>query len=103
VTTGATIRDRVTDARRRLKAAGISDIESALDARLLVQEVLGWDTARLIADGGDVAPLGFDEAFNRFVTRREQREPLAPSWDTGILGTTFKSIRRSSFPARPGS
>ena len=48
-----------------------------LDARLLAQHVLGWDTARLLADGGDLAPDDFPMAYETLVARREAREPIA--------------------------
>lgn len=75
--TTTTVRDQVKDARRRLRAAGIPDSESELDARLLAQETLGWDTARLIADAGTAATPEFIQAFDHLVSRRERREPMA--------------------------
>jgi len=48
-----------------------------LDARLLAQHVLGWDTARLLANTGEVAPEDFSAAYEVLVARRAAREPLA--------------------------
>ncbi len=48
-----------------------------LDARLLAQHVLGWDTAGLLANAGDVAPENFPAAYETLVARRAAREPLA--------------------------
>jgi release factor glutamine methyltransferase len=48
-----------------------------LDARLLAQHVLGWDTARMLASASDVAPLDFPPAYETLVARRAAREPLA--------------------------
>jgi release factor glutamine methyltransferase len=67
----------VADARRRLEAAGIDANEAALDARLLAQHVLGWDTARLLTRETEEAPDDFRDSFTALVARREAREPLA--------------------------
>jgi len=48
-----------------------------LDARLLAQHVLGWDTATLLTSAGDVAPEHFPAAYDVLVARRAAREPLA--------------------------
>ena len=48
-----------------------------LDARLLAQHVLGWDTARLLARAGEAAPEEFETAYDPLVARRATREPLA--------------------------
>jgi len=48
-----------------------------LDARLLAQHVLGWDTARLLARAGEAAPEEFETAYEPLVARRAAREPLA--------------------------
>jgi release factor glutamine methyltransferase len=48
-----------------------------LDARLLAQHVLGWDTARLLARAGEAAPEEFEAAYEPLVARRAIREPLA--------------------------
>jgi release factor glutamine methyltransferase len=48
-----------------------------LDARLLAQHVLGWDSAKLLASAGDAAPDSFPAPFEALVARRVQREPLA--------------------------
>jgi release factor glutamine methyltransferase len=72
-----TLHDAVANARQSLRAAGIPADEADLDARLLAQEVLGWDTARLMADGGEVVTAGFLAAFDALVSRRAEREPLA--------------------------
>jgi release factor glutamine methyltransferase len=71
-----TIREYVAAASDRLRGAGI-DASANLDARLLAQHVLGWDTARLLTSAGDVPPDVFPAAFEGFVARREAREPLA--------------------------
>jgi release factor glutamine methyltransferase len=71
-----TIRELVAAASDRLREAGIS-ASANLDARLLAQHVLGWDTARLLASASEAAPEGFPAAYEPLVARRVAREPLA--------------------------
>ncbi len=70
-------RDLVRTARRRLAEAGIEAGEAALDAGLIVRDALGWDRARLVADGD--AEVGDEPAarIDRHVARRARREPLS--------------------------
>jgi release factor glutamine methyltransferase len=68
---------RVASARQRLLAAGIPVDEAGLDARLLAESVLGWDTARLMSRGDEPEPPEFGERYERAVSRRAHREPLA--------------------------
>jgi len=60
----ASIRERVAAAKDRLTGAGIPRDEAELDARLLAQYVLGWDTTRLLTSGLDDAPPGFADRFD---------------------------------------
>jgi release factor glutamine methyltransferase len=71
-----TIREYVAAASDRLRDAGI-DMAANLDARLLAQQVLGWEAARLLTSAGDVPPDTFPAAFDALVARRAAREPLA--------------------------
>ena len=71
-----TIRELVAAASDRLRDAGITQAAN-LDARLLAQHVLGWDSATLLANAGDPAPDAFPAAYDALVARREAREPLA--------------------------
>jgi len=72
-----TIRGEIAAARRRLREAGIRGDDADLDARLLAQEILGWDTARLLVSGLDPPPPGFADKYRALVVRRARREPLA--------------------------
>lgn len=72
----------VAGARRRFRAAGIPREEAALDARLLAQHLLGWDAARVLTHGDELAPDQFQHDFEALVARRATREPLA--YITGI-------------------
>jgi release factor glutamine methyltransferase len=71
------IHAQVSAARQRLREAGITPIESDLDARLLAQHVLGWTTERFLANARDPVPEGFAPRYDALVARRVTREPLA--------------------------
>ena len=60
-----------------MRQAGIPDAEAALDARLLAQWLLGWDAARFLTSAGEEPRATFQPAYDRFVDRRVQREPMA--------------------------
>ena len=64
-------------AQDRLRQAGISAGEADMDARLLAQEALGWDAARLLASASAPAPPAFASRYDPLVSRREAREPMA--------------------------
>ncbi len=74
---GGGIHTHVAWARERLRAAGISDSEADLDARLLAQTLLHWDAARLLAAGNEAGPPDFEERYRALAARRQAREPLA--------------------------
>jgi release factor glutamine methyltransferase len=75
--TTVSIHTRVSAARRRLRDAGIPPDEADLDARLLAEHLLGWDTARFFSAGGEPEPAGFAERYEALVVRRAAREPIA--------------------------
>jgi release factor glutamine methyltransferase len=69
---------RVAAARKQLRAAGIPDDEADLDARLLAEHVLGWDTAQFFsAAAADPVPAGFAAKYEPLVARRAAREPVS--------------------------
>jgi release factor glutamine methyltransferase len=72
-----TIAERVARARARLRAAGITDVEAELDARLLAEHVLGWTTTRYLTDAVGEAPPAFEARYGALVERRARREPVA--------------------------
>lgn len=72
-----TIHGRIAAARQKLRAAGISDNESDLDARLLAQHVLGWTLERYLGDAHTIEPADFASRYETLVGRRAAREPLA--------------------------
>jgi release factor glutamine methyltransferase len=67
----------VAAARVRLQNAGIASDEAELDARLLAEHLLSWDTAHYFASGHGQAPPGFSARFEVLIGRRVRREPLA--------------------------
>jgi len=69
------IHQHVADARGRLRDAGIRSAE--LDARLLAEFALGWNTERFVVSGQDAAPRDFPARYDALVGRRVAREPLA--------------------------
>ncbi len=72
-----TIHELVSAARERFRAARIADPEADLDARLLAQHLLGWDTARYFTEGNQPPPPAFAAQYEALVARRAAREPLA--------------------------
>jgi release factor glutamine methyltransferase len=72
-----TISALVTAARDKLRVAGIAPDDADLSARLLAQEVLGWDAAHFLTASGSGGPPDFAERYERLVARRAGREPLA--------------------------
>jgi release factor glutamine methyltransferase len=73
-----TIHSRVAAARERLRAAGIPPDEADLDARLLAEHVLGWDTARFFSTAAaDPEPAGFEARYCALVARRAAHEPIS--------------------------
>ena len=71
------IQARVATARQQLREAGITPVESDLDARLLAQQVLDWTTERYLTDADGSEPDAFAQAYDALVARRATREPLA--------------------------
>jgi len=69
--------EHVALAQTILEAAGLGSVEARRDASLLARAALGWDAARWLAHHSDPAPAGFGEMFDRSITRRALREPIA--------------------------
>lgn len=67
----------IADARVQFRRAGIASDEAAIDARLLAQRALNWDSTRLLTHGDQPAPAEFQSGFAALVKRRVQREPMA--------------------------
>ena len=73
----ATAGERIADARGRLEAAGIPPADAALDAEVLARHALGWDRATLLSRLRDPEPAGFNASFERLISRRIERKPVA--------------------------
>jgi len=69
--------ERVAQARERLRLAGIAPDEADIDARVLAEFLLGWDSARYFTAGSDEEPDRFADLYRALVERRAQREPVA--------------------------
>ena len=73
----ATLAERVSQAGRRLAAAGIDARDAAFDAEVLARHALGWDRAAYLARWREPAPAAFGDRFDRLIARRRRREPVA--------------------------
>jgi release factor glutamine methyltransferase len=67
----------VSAAADLLRRAGVPPDEASLDARLLAQQVLGWNALRYLADARKADSPQFAARFDALVERRARREPLA--------------------------
>ena len=60
-----------------LIASGVERDAAGIDAEVLARHALGWDRAKLIADGRGPAPDTFVARYAPLVDRRSRREPVA--------------------------
>ena len=65
-----TIQERVARARSRFKAAGIPDAEADLDARVLAEYALEWDTARFLSNSSETETPDFAARYEALTDRR---------------------------------
>lgn len=72
--TGVTVQELLSGAGQRLAAAGIET--PALDARILLAEVLSVEPGRLVSCGREMAPHDAVEMFEALVGRRLAGEPV---------------------------
>jgi release factor glutamine methyltransferase len=73
----ASIHARVAAARETLRQAGILDVEADLDARLIAQWLLGWDSAQFFTSAAEEPPPTFQNRYDALIARRAAREPMA--------------------------
>jgi release factor glutamine methyltransferase len=71
------VHERIDDARQALVRAGLTVESARIDADVLARHALGWDRARLLADGRDPMPADVDQRFSALIERRATREPVA--------------------------
>jgi release factor glutamine methyltransferase len=72
-----TVHQHIATARGRLGRAGLTAADARLDAEVLARHALGWDRARLVAEGREPMPDDVAARFEALVSRREGREPVA--------------------------
>lgn len=69
------VRELITAGRARLGAAGVDTPQ--LDAELLLAHAIHTDRSGLLVRLSDDVPVEAQQEFDRFLDRRERREPLA--------------------------
>jgi release factor glutamine methyltransferase len=72
-----TVSARIAGGRDALIDGGFRREDAALDAEVLAGDVLGWDRARLLADGREPASADFSSRYASAIRRRLKREPVA--------------------------
>lgn len=72
-----TLHYTLAQARARLVAAGIAEIEAAVDVDLYARTILGWDRATLLVEKTAATPAALEPRFSEWIDRRERREPTA--------------------------
>jgi release factor glutamine methyltransferase len=73
----ASIHDRIGEARRALRDAGLSPDAAIVDAEVLARHALGWDRAALLTRGREPEPDDFAARYDALIARRRAREPVA--------------------------
>jgi release factor glutamine methyltransferase len=71
------IQDRIGEARRALRAAGLPAEAAIVDAEVLARHTLGWDRAALLTRGREPEPDDFAARYDALIARRRAREPVA--------------------------
>jgi release factor glutamine methyltransferase len=71
------IQDRIGEARRALRDAGLSPDAAIIDAEVLARHTLGWDRAALLTRGCEPEPDDFAARYGALIARRRAREPVA--------------------------
>jgi len=69
--------EHIAAARQTLIDSGLAREAATVDAEVLARHALGWDRARLVADGREPAPPAFPARYAPLVDRRSRREPVA--------------------------
>ncbi len=72
-----TLHQTLTEARERLRAAGISPAEAAVDVDVFARTILGWDRARLLLERAAPGPRALEPRFSEWIARRATHEPTA--------------------------
>lgn len=69
-----TVRDALEKAGKRLSSAGVEAADH--DAEVLLRHVLGWDRARILAQGDEDLTEEAEASYDELVAQRVQRRPL---------------------------
>jgi len=69
-----TVHGALREAGERLRSVGVDSPEH--DAEVLLLHVLGWDRARLLADGAQSIPPDAETSYRELVEERARRRPL---------------------------
>jgi len=69
-----TVQDALREATDQLRSADVDSPEH--DAEVLLRHVLGWDRARILADGAATLPPGAEASYREQVGQRARRRPL---------------------------
>ena len=72
-----TLHEKLAEARTRLVAADISQLEASVDVDLYARTILGWDRATLLSEQQDAVPERLEPTLSEWIGRREHREPSA--------------------------
>lgn len=72
-----TVSAQIAGGREALVDGGFPRNDATLDAEVLARDLLGWDRARLLADGHIAAPAEFVPRYTSAIQRRLKREPVA--------------------------
>lgn len=72
-----TVREELARATARLRAAGATAGDAAVDADVLVRHVLGWDRATLLLRRDEAMAPAVRDTFTALVERRAHHEPVA--------------------------
>jgi release factor glutamine methyltransferase len=71
------VHEHISEAREALVRAGLTVESARIDAEVLARHALGWDRARLVADGRDPMPPDVGQRFAALIERRATYEPVA--------------------------
>ena len=71
------VHNTIAEARETLERAGLTAMDARLDAEVLARHALGWDRARLVADGREEMAADVLVRYRALIERRAAREPVA--------------------------
>ena len=69
-----TVQDALREGTEKLRSADVDSPEH--DAEVLLRQILGWDRARIFADGAATLPPGAEASYREWMEERARRRPL---------------------------